>query len=497
VRAEESTAFSFNRGCVKNRAGFALLAMLAVGVAFSGCGGGGGGGSTPPTSPPSGSPGPVFTGARPAADGDEFTFSGAMNAQYVRPPLTATPLPSPNPASSASSAATIAQQVTVTSGATFQARTNLFDFHIVENDVAALKTTTLVTDEYLAYGTAGATTAVSIVGSVTRSSDGAVFQTVYGPGNGLLDVLPHAPGRIGIAPNNAALVLTEADPDGQITSRSVSPDGTYLEQAQFPDGSTSMAVEYANGTGSFSSPFVITNNSAYGNGLPPPNTLFSVAQPATGASGAYIPISIAYSYGAAPVPTAPATPVPTPTPVARAVQPVWYPNGAIPSAFSSETYVNAGSAVPPAACNLPPGLLAGKTTDQLVQSIARIDIVFGETEVETTTSYTADSLGVVCMLLTDLVTHYYDFSGQTVKVFATSGTPLQIDTLNEVLTLQSATVKTSGTQRPAAEGRGLSAVSVLPLALSAAHLAFERERLRRHAERFRSLHRRVAGRPVQ
>jgi hypothetical protein len=453
-------------------------------VAFSGCGGGGSGGGTPPTAAPSGpTPSPSFTGSRPAGNGDAFTFSGGMTQLYVRPPLTATPLPSPNPGSSSSTTSTVTQQVAVSSGATFQGRTGLFDFTIAETDVAPLQTTTLLTDEYLAYGTAGSTTAVSIVGSKTASSDGAVFLTVYGPGNGLLDILPETAGRIGSAPNNATLTATETDPDGQVTTRSTNPDGTYQEQAQFPDGTTSLATELANGTGTYSVPYVIPGT-PYGDGVAPPNTLLSVAPPTTspGVSGPFIPVSIAYSYGTPPTAAPSATPLAAPTPVQRFVQPIWYPGGVSPAVPSSETYVDLGAASLPAGCSVSATLLGGRATNQLVQSIVRTDIVFGETEAETTTTYTAAGLGVVCLQLSDIVTHYYDYSGQSLKTFATSGTPLQTDTLTETLTLQSATVKSSAAAR-------VAAASAVPPVRTSLRFAVERLRLRRHAALFRALHR--------
>jgi hypothetical protein len=479
---------------VNIRTGFATVALLALAFAFAGCGGGGGGSAAPAGPPgPTATPEPSFTGSRPAASGDAFRFAGTSTLTYVRPPLTVSPLPSPNPTSSVSTASTVAQHVAVSYGATFQGRTGLFDFTIAESDAAPLKTTTLVTDEYLAYGSAGLTTAVSIVGSVTRSSDGALFQTVYGPGNGLLDVLPEAAGRIGTAPNNAALVTTETDPDGQITSRSVNPDGTYVEQAQFPDGTSSIATESANGTGSYSVPYVIIGTS-YGDGFAPPNTVLSVAQPTSGPSGAYIPVSIAYSYGATPAPGPSATPIATPTPVQRTVQPIWYPGGVYPTVPSSETYVNTGAAALPAQCAVSTALLAGRTTNRLVQAISRTDIVFGETELETTTTYTAEGLGVVCLLLSDVVTHYYDYSGQSYKTFATSGTPLQTDTLTEALALQSATLAASSASR-AAQSAGLAAA--VPPVRTSIRLALERERLRRHAAAFRAFHRTVAKESIR
>ncbi len=229
-----------------------------------------------------------------------------------------------------------------------------------------------MTDEYLAYGTAGLTTAVSIVGSKTTSSDGAVFVTVYGPGNGLLDILPEAPGRIGSAPNNATLTATETDPDGQVTTRSTNPDGTYQEQAQFPDGTTSLATELANGTGTYSVPYVIPGT-PYGDGVAPPNTVLSVLSPASLPTGApYIPISIAYSYGTAPSPAPSATPIATPTPVQRTVRPVWYPGGVYPAVPSSETYVERrrGGGSGGLQC---PGRALGRARDEPARAIDRAD----------------------------------------------------------------------------------------------------------------------------
>jgi hypothetical protein len=466
------------------------MASLAFGMAFAGCGSGGGGGGTPPTAAPSGpTPSPSFTGSRPAGSGDAFTFGGSQTLTYVRPPLTTSPLPSPNPGSSVSTITTIAQQIAVSPGQTFQSRTGLYDFTIAETDAAPLKTTTLVTHEYLAYGSAGLTTAVSIVGSTTTSSDGAVYLTVYGPGNGVLDVLPETPGRIGTAANNAALTTTETDPDGQVTSRTVNPDGSYTESAKFPDGTSSLAIQKADGTGSYSFPYAI-NDAEYGNGVAPPNTVLTVTPPTSAPGiGAYIPVSIAYSFGATPVPSGSATPVATPTPVARFVQPIWYPGGVYPTVPSTEAYVDAGSAALPAACSVPAALLAGRATNKLVQTISRVDSVLGETELETTTTYTAVGLGVVCLQQSDLVTHYYDFTGQSYKTIATSGTPVQTDALTGTLVLQSATVKASSAIRSA---ESLGAASAVPPVRASLRLAVERERLRRHAAVFRSLHRSAA-----
>jgi hypothetical protein len=472
------------------RAAFAGTASLAFGIAFAGCGGGGSGGGTPPTAAPTGpAPSPAFTGSRPAGSGDAFTFAGSKTLTYLRPPLTSSPLPSPNPGSSVSTTSTISQQIAVSSGQTFQSRTGLYDFTIAETDTAPLKTTTLVTHEYLAYGSAGLTTAVSIVGSTTTSSDGAVYLTVYGPGNGLLDVLPETPGRIGTAPNNAALTTTETDPDGQVTSRTVNPDGSYSESAKFPDGTSSLAIQRADGSGSYSFPYVI-NDAEYGDGVAPPNTVLTVTPPTSAPeTGAYIPVSIAYSFGATPVPAGSATPIATPTPVARRVQPIWYPGGVYPTVPSTESYVDAGAAALPAACTVPAALLAGRTTNKLVQTISRVDIVFGEIELETTTTYTAVGLGVVCLQQAGVVTHYYDYTGQSIKTIATSGTPVQTDTLAGTLVLQAATVKPSSASRSALR---LGAASAVPPVRTSLRLAFERERLRRHAAVFRTLHRRAA-----
>jgi hypothetical protein len=83
----------------------------------------------------------------------------------------------------------------------------------------------------------------------------------------------------------------------------------------------------------------------------------------------------------------------------------------------------------------------------LTQTIVRVDTIFGELETWQNTTYTVAGVGVACVLLSDSVAQYYDFSGQTYQAIATSSTPLQNTTVTETLGLTAATLNAGAVVR--------------------------------------------------
>jgi hypothetical protein len=402
---------------------------MLCGAACGGGGGGGGGTVGPPTAPPTNS------SYRPAAVGDAFTYTGTLTQTFVRAPLTVAPLPSPNPASSSTLQYTVTQQISVTAtadpnGVPLSAQS--YDFHTVETDVSSLETLTTTSDATLAYVPSGGSTHVEEISTSESSGNFASYNTqyatTYSSGNGLLDVIPESgTGQIGTR-NTAALSQTETDPDGQITQRTVNADGSYTENVAYPNGTgrpnggatTATVSEASDGSGSYNFPL-----SGYElNGV---GTLISVPAP----SGTTLPITVT-------IPAALTGPSPGPTPMVTSV-PVrlWYTN---PPQLSRETYVDNGAAALPAGCSSAASLLAGRTTNQLVQTISTVDTIFGESESQVRTTYTATGLGVVCSVLNDVVLQYYDYSGQTSFALFFSSTPVQTTTTTQTLVLSQATV---------------------------------------------------------
>ncbi|GAC1307703.1 MAG: hypothetical protein NVSMB21_12020 [Vulcanimicrobiaceae bacterium] len=441
------------------------LSYAVLALALAACSGGGGGPATPePTATP------VPPPARPATNGATFAYAGTLRRTFVRNPEPGVPQPAPVQTNSQTFDATVAQNVTVATGATYGGTPNLTDFKTVESDVQAspAKTTGIVTDAYESFPTgAGVVRAFAIV---STTSDGATFVTTFGADNGLVDVLPEIAGPL-LPANAATATTTETDPDGTVTKRQTSADGSYVETSSYPDGTSARAVEAADGTGTYSLPLFGVGTTAASPTTP--NTVFSVGAivPAAPPAPAYVPIHIVYAPG-----VFAATAVTADRKVAD-----WYPSLApAPPVLSSETYANHGLRPIPAACAVSPSV--APSGNELVQTIAKTDTLFGETETQTTTTYLTAS-GVACTVLGDTVTQYYDFTGQTRRSLATASTPLQSTITTETVGLRSQ----SPLAREHASGIGRSAASAVAPGVFPFTASLERRRLQRHAAFRRSL----------
>lgn len=505
-----------------------VLFALLCGAVAAGCGGGG----TSPISYPTQSPRPpiVFptppTAAptnnsyRPSPSPNEtnlYQFTGFIIQEFVRPPVTVSPIPSPNPTVSATIGSTVNINYNVTSGNSFNNVSNLTDFSGVETDTGVfgqLNLLSIKSDTYYQYTPNSNSTSVSVVGMQTEREVGTpnqvTFKTVYGPGNGLVDVIPE-PSQTGqsvpVGPaNNAALTTTETDPDGQVTTRTVNPDGSYTEHATYPDGTASTAVVNADATGQYSLPLL---------GIQPNSSVAVGAE-----SGGMIPITVTYAPGVA---------GPGQVIVNLSV-PNWYPS--LPVTLSKETYLNNGPKVLPnpyptpsplpttGACNLGNDINGIPLThiqqkpfsNQLVQAITKVDPVFGEIETTTTTTYVTQGVGATCWEILDVVNQYYDYSGQTVFIPFFSSTPVQVTTTDETIGIGFATINnqsiyfgpgrhTSGKQPPGQAHQSFgksqsrqsqqSMMTQSRLVASSVTQSFmhrlERERLKRHAMFWRQL----------
>jgi hypothetical protein len=425
-----------------------LVAVLGAAIGLAACGGGGGGNPGPAPAPGS---------YRPAVNGDAYGYAGTLTTSFLRGALTTPPTPSPNPTFGQTTTAAVAQNVSV-SGATFDKIAGLYDFSTSETDTEPLKTSTSKLDAYFAYVASGATTLVELVGTTQTTSDGVVLQTLEGTGNGLVDVLPETTGAI-LPANDAALTTNETDPGGEATTRTVHADGSYSETSSFADGSTATAVENSDGSADYSFPLLGISSAGA-------NTTFAVGPVTASSPGPVIPITV----------TIPAAISGTgSTDVVNLPIPVWYPQS--PPVLSKETYVDDGPATLPTACAVPAALAS--PARELTQTIVRVDTIFGELETWQNTTYTVAGVGVACVVLSDSVAQYYDFSGQTSTLIEVSSTPQQTTTVAETLGLTSATLAASGAARST-----LSATAARSAAAQAAVAGFralvERSRTVRH-----------------
>jgi len=410
----------------------ALRLRLAASVfciaAASACGGGGGSGPGGPGPGPA--PVPTNNSYRPHATGDTFSYAGSITQNFVRPPVIVPPIPSPNPTNSATLSFAITQNVKLNGGASFAGALNsgsLIDYNTAETDTESnpTQTTQVTSDDYYAFTPLGAATDVLFAGSNSTDSAGIRVKTLIGSGNGLVDIIPEVAGPL-VPANTDAQTITENDPQGSTNTKNINADGTYMQSFSYPDGTTGSATVNADGSGTYSFPLEGPNAGG--------NSTFAVGTPTTNGSGGStitITITITYANGLFP-------PGANPSPIHRTVTPAWF---TAPVALYAQTLVNQGRTPLPGTCNVAPSLV--HPANSLVQTTTTIDPIFGERDVQTTTTYDEPGIGIACLQLSDVVTQYYDFSGQTYRLIYTTpdGTmPVQITTTSETLGVTAATV---------------------------------------------------------
>jgi hypothetical protein len=124
---------------------------------------------------------------------------------------------------------------------------------------------------------------------------------------------------------------------------------------------------------------------------------------------------------------------------------------------SVETDVTNLAVTYPGSCSVPAKY--GTSGNQIVQTITRADAALGNLETFTTTTYVAPRVGPVCIQMADSVQTFYDYTGQNgFSVLVSGGTvPIQLTSLAETLTLQSATVE--GGTATLSSSRGTSSLS--------------------------------------
>lgn len=413
-----------------------------------------------------------------------------MTQNFVRSPIIVPPFPSPNPTNSATLSFAVTQNVTLAGGASFAGAANsgsLVDYNTAETDTESnpTQTTQITSDDYYAFTPSGAVTDVLFAGSSSTDSAGITVKTVIGSGNGLVDIIPEVAGPLA-PPNTDTQTITETDPQGSANTKNVNADGTYTQSFSYPDGTSGSATVNADGSGTYSFPLEGPNAGG--------NSTFAVGAPTTNGSGtSTIPITITYAAGLFPPPAPPATPAPFV--VKRSVTPAWF---TAPVALYAQTLVNGGPSPLPSACNVPSSLV--RPANALVQTTTTIDPIFGEHDVQTTTTFDEPGIGVACLQLNDVVTQYYDFSGQTTRLIYTTPDgriPVQITTTSETLGVTAASVLgLSSVGRRSAAGAARSSGSNIQAVISAgavrgsvAHFrAFlAHQRFVRHALALRSL----------
>ncbi len=383
-----------------------------------------------PTSPPAG---PALANpARPLHNNDSFAYSGSTQQTFVYTGA------SPKPSSSTLFA--VKQNIAVTSNATFNGTSGLYDFKTAETDTSPLQSISISTDTY--YGTVAGVGSTYLVdyGYASSDSNGEKFIVTYanpGPTSGLIDVLPETSGTAWS--NSGAQTIAQSESSGFTASRAYAADGSYTDTSNYPQAGAARPT---------ATPLVATiatnaDGSATYN-LPlfgPPNATVSYSAPAS--NGA---ISI--------VLTAPgSTPQSPPVVVQSAAVGAWFQ---LPLRLYQELDRDNGAVAIPAACNVPPSF--GSQANQIEQKSVRVDPVLGTLDTFDQLSYVVPVTGVVCVQLQDRTLTYYDYSGQgsagpTGISFAGGNSPFETATLATTIGLTGATIQPMSLRRSSVEAQ--------------------------------------------
>jgi hypothetical protein len=379
--------------------GAALLLTLAA------CGGGSGAAGPGPNPNPS----PAGS-ARPAKNGDTFHYAGTLVETFWRP---AQPGPSnaPSPVPTTTTSWTVDNLATVATNATFHGTTGLTDFAQTEVDTG-LQTISTLTDDYFQFPSGGAG---PLIENGFRSLDSNFVSTDLqrSAGSGVVDMLPETSGSTWT--NSAKLTSVETDPDGQSSTRTVNADGSYAQADTFPDGTSAAAAANADGSGTYKVLLGTQLETDYAYGAPAGgNVTITVTEPAA---------------------------TPRPSPIVFTV-PDWQPAGGL----ASDDFVDMGLVAVPAACALP--VKFGTQGVEIADHRTAVDPIFGTLEDMTEDTFVVQGRGVACVTRLDLVTAFYDFSGQNGLAFF-AGKPIQFTVINEGMSLRAESVLASGEHRTA------------------------------------------------
>ena len=437
-----------------------LFGAVVAAALLAACGGGGGAPALPTNAPPVGGPGnpAVSSSARPAVVGDTFAFSGSSLESDVYTYPVGSPFPS------TSTAAKTGENVVVTASADPLGAGGT-DFHTTTTTVGTTATHVTTGDSY--YSTESAGSGTNFVLNAQQSVDDSrnSYSWTYTTPQ-ILDELPESAGASWT--NSPAGMYKENDADGATIVRTTNADGTYTENDGFPSGPAGLTgfiqkMSYTvnpDGSGAWN---------IYYLGAPGP-TLVSYSAPTAGT----ISVSVT-NPTPTPAPGATGTPAPNP-PILYASPVAWFSPS--PKLYQESDAVSTGVTYP-ASCAVPSAF--GTSGNSIAQIITKIDPILGLEEATTTTTYTAQGFGPVCVAMNDVQTYYYDYLNDT--AFAAGfanfvGTPQVTKTYTQTLTLQ-----TAGTSIQS-EARSTKSTAVAPI--STALFAADRTSFRMHIARERA-----------
>jgi len=447
------------------------IGLAVISAALVACGGGGGGNGNPlptthPSAPPTATPTPAPTATptpanfgcpgvspfatgsrhamaapRPIGSGDSFSYSGSLQETYVQ----SAPCPQPTATTNAQVSVAVSDTATTApsgnSGSTSTA---------VETDAFPTHTSTTTTSQVLELNND------KLLLYSTASSDGTgnSITTSYANAQEIDDL-----GAAGSWSNDSAATMSESISDGTAISRSIASDGSYVDTETYVDGSKSTIG--VNGTADAKA---LDGSGVYSFG----GATFSYAAPSSGT----ITLTI----------TSPGNPTKT-----RSF-PAWFTPPAS-GHYITDSFVDNGAKTFDSSCSSVPASI-GTSGDQIVETYSVLDPVLGYTETRTTTTYDVAGYGPACVVISDTLDSYYDYSNDTTRIDYQSenGQPNSVNTIAETLSVQSAACGSGSA--PCTQVRRADALQpVSPVAVAGRIAAIQHYRAVQRAQRVEALHR--------
>jgi hypothetical protein len=361
-----------------------------------------------------------LVGVTPATPGSTWSYTGTLTDVIARN--------GPCPLPTASSAATVGVNVTVTS--TPGMPPGFVDEQSVESDSYSTNTTQVTTNAIINGTVEASETSTDLTGNQVVTTYASPYLTYLGSSN---------------FTNDPPSTVNTTFADGTTYQQTYASNGTYSETDTLVGVAAAPNTITTNADGSASYNIY---NGYYG-------TTLAVTMSAP--SGGAITFTTAQGGQSSNTLTIPA----------------WF--SANPTLYSDSTAVTTGASLDPSCTGS--GLLGGgSSATEYLRTISTIDPALGGTETETIKSYVvpdytgSTTVGPVCVVISDVQDLYYDFLLDTPYLAYVSGTgsPLQTNTFNETFYFSSAPTGESRVRTDAA------ARAAANLALHESGIAFAR-----------------------
>ncbi len=367
---------------------------------------------------------------RPAGSGDTFTYTGTMTTVLTD---NLAPVPGGTPAPVTSTTTAKVNQTVASTGTTDGVN---YTLNTDEVDHASLTDLETKTQTQLAYKSTGANAYVvrTVKSASVEPATQVSYETDYGANNGALTAIPEAVGTT--LTNDAQSTYTETDPGNPGYDNLGNPTQPTIVRVSDPLNQYQMEI-WTNGFPGF------YQQSSSGLGI---------AQVLLNAT----PIE----YDLEPVAPDASSPYPVKYDVVENIYELnnnfqkiaslgtaknypWY-GTSVPSTLFSDTVTITPQSSLDASCT-PFGTATSATL--VKETYTSLDTALGQTETRTIKSYDQAGPGTVCIVLSDTVNTFYDFSGQegaTILKRPLSPTPYETDSVTESLSLAGTTAQSAG-----------------------------------------------------